>query len=100
MSKITISIPHKLGEAEAKRRLEEKAKSVRDQYGNQVSNLRDEWAGNRLSFGFSAMGMKIAGELTVEPSQVQIQVDVPMMAMMFRGPIEAQARKELEQLLA
>jgi len=73
---------------------------VKGAYGDQVSELSEEWDGNTLSFGFKAMGMKVSGTLGVEPSQVRLAADLPLAAMMFKGKIEQRVREELDGLLA
>ena len=100
MPHISIVIPHHLTQEEAVTRIKEKAISVRQNFQNQVANATDAWEGNKLNFAFVAMGFQVKGSLTVEPHELQIGVDVPMMAMMLRGPIERRMREELEQLLA
>jgi hypothetical protein len=100
MPHISIVIPHQLTQEEAVARIKEKAVSVRQNYAEQASGASDEWQGNTLHFAFAAMGFQVKGTMAVEPHEVQIGVDVPMMAMMFRAPIEKRVREELEQLLA
>lgn len=100
MPHISIVIPHHLTQEEALTRIKQKAAAIRQTYQNQVAGASDEWEENKLTFAFAAMGIQVKGNLVVEPHEVQIGVDVPMMAMMFRGPIERRAREELEQLLA
>jgi hypothetical protein len=100
MPHISMVVAHQLPQEEAVRRIREKASEVRQANQDKVSDARDEWEGNKLSFAFSVMGMQISGTCEVEPSEVRIDVDVPLMAMMFRGPIERRAREELDQLLA
>jgi hypothetical protein len=100
MPHISIVVPHHLTQEEAMARIKEKAASVRQTYQDQVAGASDSWDGNKLNFAFTAMGIQIQGNMVVEAQEVQIGVDVPMMAMMFRGPIERRVREELEQLLA
>ncbi len=82
------------------RRLQSKADEVRKAYGQQVADAEDHWEGNQLHFGFTTMGMKIKGQMTVEPAAVAVAADIPMMAMMFKGPIERRVQEELGKVLA
>jgi len=100
MPHIAIVIPHRLTQEEATTRIKEKAVSVRQAFQGQVADATDSWEENALNFAFAAMGFHVKGVLTVEANEVRIDVDVPMMAMMLRGPIERRVREELEQLLA
>jgi hypothetical protein len=100
MPRLTMAAAHALGEAEAVRRLKEKFAAVQEAYRAQISELQEEWNGSTLSFAFKAVGMKVAGEVTVEASQVQLAADLPMAAMMFKKVIEQQIRAKLGELLA
>ena len=46
------------------------------------------------------MGQKFQGTLKAVAGEVQIQMSLPLMAMMFRGTIETKVREELGKLLA
>jgi hypothetical protein len=100
MPKLTLSVPHKLGQEEALRRIKGQSDVVRSAYQAQVSDAHDEWEGNTLNFRFDVMGFHVQGSMTVEPAEVNVTTELPMMAMMFKGPIERRAREELEKLLA
>ena len=100
MALLSMDVPHQLGLDEALRRLREKLDSVRDQFGEQVSEFREEWRENELAFGFSAVGMKIAGTVAVEASNVKVAAQLPFAAAMFKGLIEQRIRDELDAVLA
>ncbi len=95
-----MDVSHQLGLDEAIRRLREKLDSVRDQFDGQVSDFREEWCENEMAFGFSAVGMKIAGKVAVEASNVKVAADLPFAAAMFKGVIERRIRDELDAVLA
>ncbi len=100
MALLSMDVPHQLGPEEALRRLRKKLDSVRDQFGGQVSDFRENWSENELAFGFSAVGMKIAGTVAVEASNVKVAAQLPFAAAMFKGLIEQRIRDELDAVLA
>lgn len=100
MPTLTVGVSHTLSQDEATERLKEGFTSAKDQYGKQVSNLEGEWDGHAMSFRFTTFGMKIAGTVTSESSQVRVDTKLPLAAMIFRGAIERQIRDELGKLLA
>ena len=53
-----------------------------------------------LNFRFTTFGANVKGTVTVEPSQVNVHADLPLMAAMFKGTIEAKIRDRLARLLA
>jgi hypothetical protein len=100
MPKLTMEVPHKLGREEAVRRLKEKFNFARETFKGQVSDVEEQWQDDTLSFGLSAMGMKVSGTLAVEDALVRLAAELPWAAMMVKGMIEQRARTELEQVLA
>ena len=95
-----METPHSLEQEEAARRLKEKFASVREAYGDQVTDLQDCWDGNTLSFAFRIMGMKISGTVEVAPAVIRMAAKIPLAAMMFRGQVESRVQEELAALLA
>lgn len=100
MPRATLETPHALGQEEAIRRLKKKIDELKEAYRGRFSGLREDWDEHMLSFGFKAVGMKVAGTVAVEDSQVKLAAQLPLAAMMFKGAIERQVRQELGELLA
>jgi hypothetical protein len=95
-----MTTSHALGKDEACRRLKEKLATVRDTYGHQASDLREEWTDTTLSFGFTARGMSVDGTMAVDDTEVQLSADVPFALVLFKRRIENRIRAELGTLLA
>lgn len=100
MPKSSISIDHSLGQQEALGRLKGMLEQVKENYGSQVSDLRENWTDSGGDFSFKAMGFKIAGDLTVTDSKVLINAEYPWAAKPFQGTIETTIRERAERLLA
>jgi hypothetical protein len=100
MPKLSLVTPHALGEEEASRRLRGESDAAVAAFGDKVKNLEQTWADNTLSFRFTALGMAVRGNVTVEPSAVKTTADLPLAAMMFKGAIEQQIQERLGRLLA
>jgi hypothetical protein len=101
---VTVSIPHKLGRDEARRRLEEGFGRLRRQMtGGMVSMLtcHERWEGDRLHFEAGALGQKITGRLDVSEDSVRIELDLPeilaALAERIAGKLKDEGRKLLEQ---
>ena len=99
MPKLAISVPHALGQEEAIRRLEEAFRSATETYRDQIHELDAQWNGNVMRYRFNAMGIAVSGSTTVEPSEVKVDANLPLMAVMFKGAIEKRLREELGKLL-
>jgi len=98
--RISISLPHALGQEQSIRRLKEGFHSLSETYKDQIHSLQEEWNGNVLSYRFTALGISVTGTVTAEPAEVTLVAELPMMAMMFKGRIEKQLREELAKMLA
>lgn len=99
MPKVTVEIPHTLGREEAGRRLKQQFELANAQYGSHISDLQQQWGDYTLTFAFRAVGMKIAGTVTVEEALVRVLLELPLAAMMIKGTIEQRMRQELGQIL-
>lgn len=100
MPKLSVVVPHQLSEAEAAARLQNRFHELRAQHGHQVNDFDGQWHENHLRCSFSTMGVSVRAEVKVEPSQVTVDTELPLLAMMFKGVIEQQIRTELSQILA
>src|SRR4051794_26838328 len=100
MPSYQVSVPHHLGQATARARVEQFLDAVQRDYAEQVSHVSGEWEANRLSFRFVTSGLNINGTLAVENEQVDVSGPLPLVAAFFRGRIEQQIRAELGKLLS
>ena len=98
---LSVSIPHDLTEAEVKTRLVNGVADARQKYPAYLKNAHETWNGNTMSFTASMMGQTITGRIEVEPKNVNVHVDLPlllaMLANKIRPQIEAEGRKLLER---
>ena len=99
MPKFVTSVPHGLSQEEATERVKRFLERIREKYGEQVSDLQEEWGENRGSFSFKTYGFNVKGNLLVEQEQVKVEGDLPFAAMMFKGRIESTIKENLERLL-
>lgn len=100
MSKpVTITIPHQLGAAEARRRIEEGFGQLLSQAGGMVKDVQKAWAGDTLTFSAQAMGQPISGALTVFDQSVRMDIVLPGLLGMIAGKITGQVKKQGALLL-
>ncbi|MCA9260402.1 MAG: polyhydroxyalkanoic acid system family protein, partial [Planctomycetales bacterium] len=85
MPKFSLDVPHELGAAEARERLERFAELLHSQYKDQVADLSQTWQGNSLAFGFKTLGIKVSGAIDVAEDCLSVNGDLPFAAMMFKG---------------
>lgn len=82
---IAISIPHQLGRAEARRRIETGfARIIHLVPGS--AGVCERWEGDRLIFSAAAMGQTVAGVIDVLDTEVTMEIELPgVLGMVARG---------------
>lgn len=101
---ITVTIPHKLGKAEARSRIAGGFDQIKDQLGAQsgmmaLTRFSQLWDGDRLSFTAQALGQTIAGRIDVHENDVRIEIDLPALLAGFAEKIVGKLRKQGTLLL-
>jgi hypothetical protein len=99
MPKLSVSIPHTLGQETATVRLQGILEKMKERFQGQISDLEESWQGNVLNFGFKTFGFAIKGTMDVQPSEVKVDADLPFAAMMFKGKIEQELKSTLARWL-
>jgi hypothetical protein len=74
---ITTRIPHQLGRAEARRRIEAGFSKIIHQLPGGGGACSERWDGDRLTFGVTAMGQTVAGVIDVLDTAVTIEIALP-----------------------
>ncbi|HEY8574597.1 polyhydroxyalkanoic acid system family protein [Phenylobacterium sp.] len=100
MSKpITITIPHELGRAEARRRIDEGFGRFSQQFGGAMGALDKSWEGDKLRFSLQAMGQEVSGFVDVAETSVRLEVLLPNLLAMIAGKLKGRLQKEGQVLL-
>jgi len=95
---ITVNIPHDLGRAEARRRVEAGFGDLSRHLGG-LGEVSRRWEGDRLSFGFSTMGQAITGMIDVADRSVRLEVLLPGLLAMMAGKLKGRLQHEGQLLL-
>jgi hypothetical protein len=99
MPKMNVTVPHEIGREEAVARLKNLLGDMKAQYGDKISDLREDWTSDGGTFSFKAMGFKIAGALKVSENEMRVDGDFPWAAKPFQGQVETVIRERAERLL-
>ena len=89
MGRMSLEMPHKLGKAEAKKRVEVLTQHWGSKYG-----VSSSWNGDTVSFNGKVMGVTLDGKLTVYDDKVAGDASDP--GLLFRS----QAKKYVEKKFA
>ncbi len=99
MSKaVTVTIPHELGRAEARRRVDAGFGDLSRHLGG-LGAVSKSWDGDRLSFSFSTVGQAISGFIDVADRAIRLEVLLPGFLGMIAGQVKGRLQKEGQLLL-
>ena len=98
---ITLSIPHRLTQDEARTRIQNGLTEMRTKYAGNIANVQETWSGNQMDFRLTVAGQSVAGRVDVLADAVKLDIELPwlvaMLAEKFRPRIEQEGRKMLEK---
>ena len=98
MSDFTVDVPHKLGAAEARRRIEGgTGKLIAALPGGASATPR--WTGDRLDLAINALGQAMTASLDVQERLVRVSVTLPPALAFLRPLIEQGVRRAGTELL-
>ena len=101
MPTLNVTVNHQLPQAEATERLKKKRTEIKDQHTYTVTDLKETWTTpDSLDFAFKILGFSLTGTVESLESSVRIAVTLPAAALLMKGTIESQVRRELEQVLS
>lgn len=96
---ITISIPHQLPRAEARRRIENGFAQMIGSIPGSTGTCSQRWEGDRLIFSVSAMGQVLSGIVTVLDTSVTMEIELPGMLGLIAAGLKGRLQKAGQLLL-
>ena len=99
MPKIRVEVNHKIEQHIAVERIKELLNKLRNDYGEMITELKENWNGSTSNFSFKAMGMSVEGFLKVNYSDIYLEGKIPLAALPFKKTIENKIREEAIKLL-
>ncbi len=96
---LVVTISHRLGRAEAKRRLDAGLDHIRALAAPYVSALDLAWREDRLDFHISALAQRIEGSIEVEDELIRVEIGLPVLLRLLAAPIADRIQGEGRLLL-
>ena len=96
---LVITISHRLGRDEAKRRLDDGLSQIHRQLTAFVSSLDYTWTAYRLDFSVTAVRQRIDGRIDIEDDTVRVEIRLPLLLRVLANKITGRVRSEAAQLL-
>ena len=98
MEPMVVDIPHKLGAAEARRRIEGGAGSF-TRFLPAGAKVEQSWVDGRLHLSLAAFGQTLDARIEVQEALVRVSMILPPALSFFRQAIEAGIRQGGTELL-
>lgn len=96
---LVVSIPHRLGKAEAVRRLKNGLGRARTDFGHIMSVDEEVWNGDAVRFRLRALGQAAAGTIEVLEDHLRLEVTLPWLLAKLTERFVPTIRKEATLLL-
>ena len=95
---LTVDVPHQLGAAEAKRRIQANIGRL----GSKLpagATVRPVWEGERLRLDVAMLGQQVEAGLDIQEALIRITVQLPPALAFFRQAVETGLRQSGAALL-
>jgi hypothetical protein len=96
---IAVSIPHQLGRAEARHRIETGFAKIIHLLPGSAGTCSERWDGDRLIFGVTTMGQTVTGVINVLDAVVTMEIELPGVLGMIAGGLKDRLQKVGQLLL-
>ncbi len=100
MSRLHISVKHRLSQTEAKQRVTERMYHLQTKHAADISEVRINWQGNICHVELTLMGLHLKPQIHVREHDVMVSGNVPFPTSLAQGKIEQLLRQNLEESLA
>lgn len=95
---INVDLPHKLGRAEARRRIAANIGRLESHIPG-GADVSSRWEGDTLKLDIGTMGQSVQSEIAVDETLVHCRIQLPGMLALFAAPIEAMLSRKGGDLL-
>ena len=100
MPKFNVTVPHELPRDECVKRLQGFSEQFRKDSAVELTDVQEKWDDNgNLDFAFTAMGMKISGQMQTGSDNVTVDGKLPFAAVVFRGTLENQISEKIREAI-
>lgn len=96
---LSVRIPHQLGRAEARRRIESGFANIVRQLPGGSGSFSQRWDGDRLTFSASGMGQTVSGAVEVFDTAVTMDLELPGLLGMLASGLKGRIQKAGQLLL-
>jgi hypothetical protein len=96
---LVVSIPHRLGQQEATRRLKAGLQRARTDFSHLITVEEETWSGEQVILRLRALGQSCNGTLAVLENELRLEVQLPWLLAALAGKFVPTLRREATLLL-
>ena len=90
---VTVTLPHQLGRAEARRRIQNGFAKIVHALPGSAGSYSERWEGDRLVFSVAAMGQTVSGVIDVLDTVVTMEIELPVVLGLLAGGLKHRLQK-------
>ena len=98
MPEIRLAVAHNLDQKEAFSRIQRFIGEMKEEHGDRIQNLQENWNENGGVLSFRAEGFSTSVILTVHNKNVELSMEIPSIAVLFKSRIEQEIRERFNEL--
>ncbi|NCP14746.1 MAG: hypothetical protein GW858_11380 [Sphingomonadales bacterium] len=96
-----VTLPHDLTKDEVRRRMRAHADEIGSFFPAGLASVTTGWPSeDRMTITANVVGQTIPGGVEIRDNDVVIEMDLPLLLSVMKGPLEAAVKKEGGRLLA
>ena len=92
-SPIIVTIPHQLGRAEARRRIEVGFAKIINLLPGSSAAPNERWDGDRLIFSVVALGQTVSGVIHILDATVTMEIELPSVLRLIASGLKERLQK-------
>ena len=96
---LTVTLPHQLGRAEARRRIETGFAKMLQGLPGGIGQCSERWEGDRLVFSVAALAQTISGVIDVGDTAVTMEIQLPGVLGLIASGFKSRLQKAGQLLL-
>ena len=98
MPTVSVSVPHDKDPDEVVKRATPYIEKMVDDF--EGHDLEMEWTGHKGEFSFKSMSFSISGNVEVTAEKIDVNIELPLMAMIFKDKVQKAINKNMNRALA
>ncbi len=95
-----IEIPHEHSKDEARDKIKSLLSELKEKYSGQVKEVNENWTDYRNDFNIAMGPLSTNGFINVDDKLVEIELEIPLFASMFKGQIKSLIEEEAKKILS